>query len=489
METLNYRTYLTTLKLVFLKAISDLYPEHEVVFLNSLNNGLYGKIIYNNHVFHEADYDKIKTQMKQIIDANLPIQIVSSNYEAIKLSPIEENREDIQELINTTLWTGIMKMELDGYVDYFYHLPYDSTGKLNAYDVYPYSSGFILKYPMTDPNTLEQKIDTPKMAAIFEESDHWLRLMDVPNAGSINRKVLNHEIRSLIRINEALHNKNLAKISEQIVKNDKIKVITIAGPSSSGKTTFANRLFIQLKADEVNPLVISLDNYYIGRKNIPLNEEGEKDYEALEALDVRLLNQNLVDLIDGKEVELPIYNFITGEREEKGKIVRLSNKHGVIIIEGIHGLNEAMTEYIPKEQKFKIYISCLTQLNLDKHNRIATSDVREIRRMVRDSLSRNTAAEETLAMWSSVRKGEEKHIFPFQEEADVIFNSNLVYEMGVLKNAAMRELVKVPTTSPYYADARRLIGLLACFLPIETDDVPDDSILKEFIGKSFFYNY
>lgn len=489
MKKLNYRMYLTTLKMVFLKAVHDLYPEHEVVFLNSLNNGLYGKILWKHHVFHNADYDKIKQRMKEIIEANLPIQIVSSNYEAIKLSSIEKNREDIQELMNTTLWTGIMKMKLDDYSDYFYHLPYKSTGSLDAYDVYPYSAGFILKYPMTDPHILEQKIDTPKMAAVFEESDHWLRIMDVPDAGSINRKVLNHEIRSLIRINEALHNKNLAKISEKIAKNENIKVITIAGPSSSGKTTFANRLFIQLKADEVNPLVISLDNYYIGRKNIPLNEEGEKDYEALEALDIPLLNQNVMDLIAGKEVELPIYNFITGEREKIGKVAKLSNKHGVIIIEGIHGLNEAMTKYIPKEQKFKIYISCLTQLNLDKHNRIATSDVREIRRMVRDSLSRNTAAEETLAMWPSVRKGEEKHIFPFQEEADVIFNSNLVYEMGVLKNAAMRELVKVPTTSPHYADARRLIGLLACFLPIEASDVPDDSILKEFIGNSFFYNY
>lgn len=489
MKKLNYRMYLTTLKMVFLKAVHDLYPEHEVVFLNSLNNGLYGKILWKHHIFHNADYDKIKQRMKEIIEANLPIQIVSSNYEAIKLSSIEKNREDIQELMNTTLWTGIMKMKLDDYSDYFYHLPYKSTGSLDAYDVYPYSAGFILKYPMTDPHILEQKIDTPKMAAVFEESDHWLRIMDVPDAGSINRKVLNHEIRSLIRINEALHNKNLAKISEKIAKNENIKVITIAGPSSSGKTTFANRLFIQLKADEVNPLVISLDNYYIGRKNIPLNEEGEKDYEALEALDIPLLNQNVMDLIAGKEVELPIYNFITGEREKIGKVAKLSNKHGVIIIEGIHGLNEAMTKYIPKEQKFKIYISCLTQLNLDKHNRIATSDVREIRRMVRDSLSRNTAAEETLAMWPSVRKGEEKHIFPFQEEADVIFNSNLVYEMGVLKNAAMRELVKVPTTSPHYADARRLIGLLACFLPIEASNVPDDSILKEFIGNSFFYNY
>lgn len=485
----SYRNYLATLKLVFLKAVEDLYPGHEVFLLNSLNNGLYGKIIFDNRVFKTADYEAIKSRMHELIHMNHPISVISESYEEIKQLPVDSHRKDIQSLLDTTLWTGLKKVELDGYVDYLFNLPYASTGFLSAFDLYPYSSGFILKYPMHSPNLLEDKIDTPKMAEIFEESDHWIRILEVPNAGAVNKKVLNHEIRSLIRINEALHNKNLAKISEQISSNEAIKVITIAGPSSSGKTTFANRLFIQLKADEVNPLVISLDNYYIGRNNIPLNEKGEKDYEAIEGLDIELLNQNLLDLISGKETILPIYNFISGEREAEGIKASLSKNHGVIIIEGIHGLNEEMTKHIPKEQKFKIYISCLTQLNLDNHNRIATSDVREIRRMVRDSLSRNTSAEETLTMWPAVRKGEEKHIFPFQEEADVIFNSNLVYEMGVLKNAALKELVRIPVASPHYEEARRLIGLLSCFLSIEASDVPDDSLLKEFIGHSFFYNY
>lgn len=489
MSESSYRSYLATLKLVFLKAVHDLYPKHEVFLLNSLNNGLYGKIIFENHLFKTADYENIKDHMRTLIQRNLPISVLSENYEEIKASSIDPERKDIQSLMDTTLWTGIKKVKLDDYVDYLFTLPHFSTGSLAAFDLYSYSSGFILKYPTHDPNVLEDKIDTPKMANIFEESDRWQRILEIQNAGAINKKVLEHGIRSLIRINEALHNKNLAKISEQISNNENIKVITISGPSSSGKTTFANRLFIQLKADEVNPLVISLDNYYIGRKNIPFNEHGEKDYESMEALDIKLLNQNLVDLIAGKEVILPIYNFISGEREKEGNKIKLSERHGVIIIEGIHGLNEAMTKYIPKEQKFKIYISCLTQLNLDNHNRIATSDVREIRRIVRDSLSRNTSAEETLNMWSSVRRGEEKYIFPFQEEADVIFNSNLVYEMGVLKNAALKELVRIPVSSPHYEEARRLIGLLSCFLSIEASDVPDDSLLKEFIGHSFFYSY
>lgn len=485
----HYRNYLTSLKLVFCKAVHEIYPKHEVIFLNSLNNGLYGKIINTEKKHIQADYHKILTRMRKLIEENLEIQIVTQHYEEIKKNFRSSHRKDIQELLETSLWTGMIEVALGDYVDYFYHLPYSSTSQLRSFDVYTYSEGFILKYPLHDPEHIEEKIDTPKMAQVFEESDAWLNRMDISTAGSINKKVLSKEIRSLIRIQEALHHKNLAKIAEKIAENKLIKLVTIAGPSSSGKTTFANRLYIQLRAEGLQPLVISLDNYYIGRKHVPLNERGEKDYEALAALDIKLLNENLVDLIAGKEVELPLYNFVTGERETEGKKAHLDTQDGIIIIEGIHGLNEAMTQYIPREQKFKIYISCLTQVNLDYHNRIASSDVRELRRMVRDSLSRNTSAEETLKMWADVRAGEEKHIFPYQEEADVIFNSSLAYEIGVLRDSALKELVKIQMTSPYYEDAKRLIGLISCFLPIDSSEVPDDSILKEFIGRSFFYNY
>lgn len=488
-NTFQYKNYLSTLKLIFCKAVQDLYPKHEVRFLNSLNNGLYGKILNEEQEEIAADYEALRQRMEALITQDMPIQILSQHYEEIKKSFQAEDRKDIQALLETSLWTGMIQVALGDYVDYFYHLPYASTGKIESFDVYAYSEGFILKYPLQSPQQLEEKIDTPKMAQVFQESDAWLSRMDISTAGSINQKVLSREIRSLIRVQEALHHKNLAKIAESISGNKKIKVVTIAGPSSSGKTTFANRLYIQLRAEGLQPLVISLDNYYIGRKNVPLNERGEKDYEALEALDIALLNKNLVDLIAGEEVELPIYNFVSGEREQEGKKASLDSESGIIIIEGIHGLNEAMTKYIPREQKFKVYISCLTQVNLDYHNRIATSDVRELRRMVRDSLSRNTSAEETLKMWADVRAGEEKHIFPYQEEADVIFNSSLAYEIGVLRDSALKELVKIPMSSPYYEDAKRLIGLISCFLPIESSEVPDDSILKEFIGRSFFYNY
>ncbi len=325
------------------------------------------------------------------------------------------------------------------------------------------------------------------MAKIFQETGRWNSILDVSTIGTLNEKVLNREIGELVRVNEALHHKNLARIADQIVEDERIKLVTIAGPSSSGKTTFSKRLYIHLRAsgknpivisldnyyigrknvplDEhgngpsssgkttfskrlyihlrasgKNPIVISLDNYYIGRKNVPLDEHGNKDYETIEALDLKLLNENLTDLIAGKEVEIPEYNFISGEREKKGKVMKVP-ENGLIIIEGIHGLNERLTAAIPKENKFKVYVSCLTQLNIDNHNRIATSDVREIRRIVRDSLARETAAEDTLAMWDSVRRGEEKYIFPYQEDADVLFNSNLVYELGVLKRYAIKEFI------------------------------------------------
>ena len=359
---------------------------------------------------------------------------------------------------------------------------------MNLYELYKYNGGFIIKSPIKKEDELPPKIDTPKMAKVFYEAGRWNEILDVSTIGNLNEKVLNRKIGELVRINEALHHKNLAKIADQIVSNKNIKLVTIAGPSSSGKTTFSKRLYIHLRASEMNPIVISLDNYYIGRKNVPLDEDGNKDYETIEALDLKLLNQNLTDLIAGKEVEIPEYNFITGEREKVGTKMKVP-ENGLIIIEGIHGLNERLTESIPKESKFKIYVSCLTQLNIDRHNRIATSDVREIRRIVRDSLARETAGEDTLAMWDSVRKGEEKYIFPYQEEADVMFNSNLVYELGVLKRYAIRELIKIKPDSPYYEEAKRIVKFLYCFVDIDIKYIPDDSILKEFIGDSIFYKY
>ena len=427
--------------------------------------------------------------MKEIIGKNYPIELISGNNEELKAKSAKIKREDVRKLLDNSGWTSIMEYSIDGYHDYVYEKPYKFTGDIDIFELTKYNDGFILKYPLTSDKKLPPKIDTPKIAKVFIEAAEWNKILGVDTLGSLNEKVLNKEIGELIRVNEALHHKEIAKIAQTISDNKKIKLVTIAGPSSSGKTTFSKRLYIHLRANGMNPIVISLDNYYIGRANVPLDENGKKDFETIEALDLKLLNENLRDLVAGKEVEIPEYNFLTGEREEVGIKMKVPEKNGLIIIEGIHGLNERLTQEIPRENKFKIYISCLTQLNIDKHNRISTSDVREIRRLVRDSLSREEKGEGTLAMWASVRRGEEKHIFPYQEEADALFNSNLVYELGVLKSYALRELIKVNPSSPYYEEAKRIMRFLYCFVDIKVDLISDDSILKEFIGGSIFYKY
>lgn len=487
MVRFNAKKYSTTLKLIFLKAVNDIFPEGDVIIDNSLNNGVYGEI--DNIELTEEGIEKISQRMKEIIDKNYPIELISGNNEELKAKSETIQREDVRKLLDNSGWTSIMEYAIDGYHDYVYERPYKFTGDIDIFELTKYYEGFILKFPTTEERILPPKLDTPKLAKVFSEAGKWNQILGVNTLGSLNEKVLNKEIGELIRVNEALHHKDIAKIAQDISNNEKIKLVTIAGPSSSGKTTFSKRLYIHLRANGMNPIVISLDNYYIGRAIVPLDENGQKDFETIEALDLKLLNQNLKDLVNGKEAEIPEYNFITGEREAVGTIMKVPEKNGIIIIEGIHGLNERLTNEIPRENKFKIYISCLTQLNIDRHNRISTSDVREIRRLVRDSLSREEKGEGTLAMWNSVRRGEEKHIFPYQEEADAIFNSNLVYELGVLKSYALRELIKIKPSSPHYEEAKRLMRFLYCFVDIKVDLIPDDSILKEFIGGSLFYKY
>lgn len=487
MVEFNPKKYAVTVKLIFLKAVNDIFPDMQVVIEHSLNNGIYGTI-RSEKKLEEKDIKLIDKRMKEIIKKDYEINLITEDNDTLKAKSRKIEREDIRTLLDNSGWTGMMEYEIGGYHDFIYERPYPSTGAINLYELTRYNGGFIIKYPIKKAGELPPKIDNPKMAKIFQEAGRWNAILDVSTIGRLNEKVLNREIGELVRVNEALHHKNLAKIADQIVSDKNIKLVTIAGPSSSGKTTFSKRLYIHLRASEITPIVISLDNYYIGRKNVPLDEDGNKDYETIDALDLKLLNQNLTDLIAGKEVEIPEYNFVSGEREKVGTKMKVP-ENGLIIIEGIHGLNEKLTEAIPKENKFKIYVSCLTQLNIDRHNRISTSDVREIRRIVRDSLARETAGEDTLAMWDSVRKGEEKYIFPYQEEADVMFNSNLVYELGVLKRYAVRELIKIKPDSPYYDEAKRIMKFLYCFVDIDIKYIPDDSILKEFIGDSIFYKY
>ncbi|MDR3258119.1 MAG: nucleoside kinase [Fusobacteriaceae bacterium] len=485
MTEFDFRKYGQTLKLILFKAVNEIFPSAKVTIDHSLNNGMYGTI-QKGTPLTEQDLKTIRKKIKEIIEKNYPIILASDNCEKIKLSSNTIEREDIRKLLDNSGIIDINHYEINGYYDYLYtDKPYNYTSDILLFDIEKYNNGFLLWYPVDKENELPRKIDNPKMAKVFQETGEWEKILSVSTIGYLNEKILNGEIEELIRVNEALHHKNIASIASDIANHDDIKLITIAGPSSSGKTTFSKRLYVHLRANAVTPIIISLDDYYTGRENVPLDENGCRDYETIEALDLKLLNENLKDLIAGKEVELPKYSFITGAREAKGRLVKI-RENGLIIIEGIHGLNEKMSESIPKKNKYKIYVSCLTQLNIDYHNRIATSDVRLIRRLVRDSFSRSIHVEETLGMWRSVRAGEEKHIFPFQEQADVIFNSCLVYELAVLKSYAIKELIKVKVGTKSYQTAKRLISLLNCFLDIDSKFVPDDSLLREFAGGSAF---
>lgn len=488
MNTFNERNYFTTLKFILIKAVYDFDHTAIVKIKNSLNKGIYGEIIREGGVTPE-DISIIKSKMRETINEDLPINRVTMPVCDLQKKDCFSHRPDIFRLVDNSDWIDLQIYEIQGFYDYFHNGMYPSTGHIPLFDLEPYNGGFILRFPFkSNPHRIPVGENHKKLAKIFHESTEWGRILEVEDVGMLNEKVRNEEIYELIRVNEALHHKKLAIIASEISKQKHIKLITIAGPSSSGKTTFTNRLGIHLRVNGVKPLIISLDNYYRGRKYVPFDKNGEKDFEALEALDLDLLNIQLKELIDGKQVEVPRYNFHLGERENIGKKVQLP-ENGILLIEGIHGLNDKLTEHLDKDIKFKIYISCLTTLNIDDHNRIPSSEVRKLRRIVRDSISRGTSADGTLAMWKSVRRGEEKNIFPFQEEADAIFDSSLVYELGILKKYALKELEKIEVTNIHFEEAHRLIKFISYFKDIEDKWVPDDSILKEFVGGSYFYKY
>ncbi|MGL4999140.1 uridine kinase family protein [Cetobacterium sp.] len=489
MEKFESRKYHLTAKLVLLKAISDIYPDYELTFRNSLNNGVYITVNGKEYVCEE-DVEKIKERMNEIVSKKIKIKKTHFNSERINKSNLQNIRADLKELLETTGIVSFFIYEIDDYKSYFIEELYENTSFVNLFEIYSYDEGFIFKTleNINDVIQIPPMIDDKKLAKVYKESSKWNDIMKVSCVGSLNRINLEGDIVGLIRVNETLHDKKITKIAEKILEDRDIRIVTIAGPSSSGKTTFSNRLKLQMMASEIKPLMISLDDYYIDRDIIPVDEDGKKDFETIRALDVVLLNKNLKELMLGREAEIPKYDFSTGKRKSKGEKVKIQ-KDTIVILEGIHGLNSSLLEGISQNHIFKIYISCLTQLNIDSHNRMKTSIVRKMRRIVRDSISRNFNAEETLEMWDRVRRGEEKNIFPYQENADIIFDTSLAYEIGVLKPAVERELIKIKMTSPHYEEARKLLRLLNYFTTISDRYVPDESILKEFIGGSYFYNY
>lgn len=488
-DEIGLRTYVRTLQFIFIKAVLDLYPESTVIIEHSLGKGLYGEI-HKKLALNENDILKIKNKMNEIIDKDIKINKISiKKEEAINIFK-EYKMKDKVRLLNHIPQEEVKLYELDGRYDYFYGPMAYSTGAIKNFDIMYYEPGFILRYPREkDPFTIPEFIEYKKLTKIFRETEKWGKILDVGDVGALNDKVVYGEIKDIIRVSEALHEKKIANIADMIYEKENIKMVLISGPSSSGKTTFANRLGIQLRVNGLIPVPISLDNYFVNREDTPKDENGDYDFESIDALDIDLFNEDLKHILNGEEVKIPTFNFKKGKREYNGKNIKLP-KNGILIVEGIHGLNPVLTKKIPDKNKFKIYISALTQLNIDNHNRVSTTDVRIIRRLVRDYLSRGGyGGEETLKMWPSIKRGEDRNIFVFQENADVMFNSTIVYELCILKKYAIAELDKIDKNSSVHYEATRLKSFLNFFKEVDMSLVPDNSILREFIGGSCFYEY
>ena len=375
--------------------------------------------------------------------------------------------------------------ELDGVGDYFYGFMAPSTGMLKYFDIVPYESGFVLLFPGAHSRSVEPLVTSNKLFHTLDDSREWSKMLGIGTIGSLNDAIAAGRGQEIMLLQEALMEQKIGNLAAQIASDDKKKFIMIAGPSSSGKTSFANRLSIQLIAKGRKPHPLSLDDYYVDREFCPKHPDGSFDFECLESIDVKLFNEDMNRLLKGEAVDMPSFNFKTGKREYRGRKLTLG-ADDILVIEGIHGLNDRLSQLIPPEHKFKIYISALTQLNIDEHNPLSTTDERLIRRIVRDARTRGTNAMETIAMWPSVRKGERENIFPFQEQADVMFNSALVYELAVLKVYAEPLLFGIERDCPEYLEAKRLLKLLDYFLPMPADGIPNNSLLREFVGGSCF---
>lgn len=480
--------YKRTLQFIFVKAAFDLFPQSKITIEHSISKCIFGEI-HKKTILNREEVEKIKERMIEIINSDLPIEKNSfTKKEAIELFD-KEGMDDKVSLLKSMEVDSIDLYKIEDRYDYFYGLMAISTGIIKTFDLKYYEPGFILRYPERDdiynlPEFKEQK----KLFNIFYETEKWLEILEVGDVGSLNKKIEDGKIRELVMVSEALHEKKIAYIADNITNKHGIKMVLIAGPSSSGKTTFSKRLSIQLRVNGFVPVPISLDDYFVNREDNPKDENGEYDFESILSLDLKTLNDHFIKLLNGEEVEVPSYNFKTGKREWHGNKLRLP-KNGILIVEGIHALNPKLTEKVKEENKYKVYISALTQLNLDNHNRIHTTDVRKIRRIVRDYLSRGYGGEDTLKMWPSIKRGEKKNIFVYQEDCEDMFNSTLVYELSVLKPFALKELNKIKKDSPVYAEAYRLKSFLSFFKEIPMEYVPENSIFREFIGGSCFYDY
>lgn len=504
------RTYRRSVVLLLQRAIYDVYGSMtQLHVMHSLGEGYYCQLEkavecadsqqekYNEDTdlqgsrenseksVTEHDIDRIVCSMYSFVEKDLPITKHSEKTQYAEQFFKEKGLHDKERLLHYRRSSRVNLYELDGVVDYFYGFMAPSTGMLKYFDIVPYESGFVLLFPGANSRSVEPLVTSNKLFHTLDDSREWSKMLGIGTIGSLNDAIAAGRGQEIMLLQEALMEQKIGNLAAQIASDDKKKFVMIAGPSSSGKTSFANRLSIQLIAKGRKPHPLSLDDYYVDREFCPKNPDGSFDFECLESIDIKLFNEDMNRLLKGEAVDMPSFNFKTGKREYRGRKLTLG-ADDILVIEGIHGLNDRLSQLIPPEHKFKIYISALTQLNIDEHNPLSTTDERLIRRIVRDARTRGTNAMETIAMWPSVRKGERENIFPFQEQADVMFNSALVYELAVLKVYAEPLLFGIERDCPEYLEAKRLLKLLDYFLPMPADGIPNNSLLREFVGGSCF---
>lgn len=487
-DHIGFETYKRTVCLVLLRAIYDVAGKEnieKVMIHYSVGNGYYftmaGKAVLNQHFL-----DNVKTRMQELADMCTPIGKRSVNTDDAVSLFHHHRMYDKEKLFRFRRVSKVNIYNIGYYEDYFYGYMADHAGYVKYFDLKLYDEGFVLELPTRkNPSVISPFRPEGKIFQVQKESQEWAEKMDISYVGDLNDHITKEGISNILLVQEALQEAKISDIAQRIVLEGNKKFIMIAGPSSSGKTSFSHRLSIQLLAHGMKPHPIGVDNYFKNREETPLDEYGEKNYECLEAIDVEQFNKDMLALLRGERIELPVFNFKTGHREYKGDFLQLGPED-VLVIEGIHGLNDKLSYALPAESKFKIYISALTQLNIDEHNRIPTTDGRLLRRIVRDARTRGTSAKDTIARWPSVRRGEEANIFPYQEQADVMFNSALVYELACLKVYAEPLLFGIDKSEPEYLEAKRLLKFLDYFISVPSEDIPHNSLLREFVGGSCF---
>lgn len=483
------RIYRRSLTFVLVVAMHQLFPNVQVYVDHSLTFGGLFCEVQGRAPFTPHEVALLEQRMREIVAEDVPMRKRRVPLEEARALFRSRGQEDKVRLLRYRQKDYVTLYRLYDVDDYFHGYMVPSTGYLRHFDLQHYSNGFILRYPRHEqPTVLQPVVEYPKLVAVFREYGHWLRVLGISDVGELNDALSAGRASEVALVSEALHEQRIAQIATEIAKRrDTVRLVLIAGPSASGKTTFSKRLAIQLLANGLRPVAVGLDNYFVDRVNTPLDERGQYDFEHLLAVDLDLLNEQLLKLLAGQEVRLPRYNFPLGKRED-GEWLKLSEDH-IILLEGIHGLNPDLVPSVPKERIYRIYVSALTQLNLDRYNRVPTTETRLIRRIVRDARERGYSALETIRRWESVRDGEKRWIFPYQEHADVMFNSALAYELSALKPLAEPLLFQIEPSVPEYREARRLLALLYWFLPFPTELVPLNSILREFIGGSSLQNF